>query len=52
MPDPELLNPPDVIVKVTSTAIIMPRLSLDEAADAYRMFKAKDDQCVKVVLKP
>ncbi|WP_114908203.1 zinc-dependent alcohol dehydrogenase [Ornithinimicrobium murale] len=28
------------------------RLSLDEAPEAYRMFRAKSDSCVKVVLRP
>ncbi len=32
--------------------IITHRLSLDEAPQAYEMFKHKQDECVKVVLKP
>jgi threonine dehydrogenase-like Zn-dependent dehydrogenase len=28
------------------------RLELDEAPQAYRMFRDKQDECIKVVLKP
>jgi len=28
------------------------RVPLSEAADAYAMFQAKDDGCIKVVLQP
>jgi threonine dehydrogenase-like Zn-dependent dehydrogenase len=34
------------------TFVITHRLSLDDAAQGYRMFKHKEDGCVKVVLKP
>src|SRR5205085_9625414 len=32
--------------------IITHRMSLDEAPEGYRMFRNKQDDCVKVVLKP
>lgn len=32
--------------------IITHRLKLDEAADGYKMFRDKQDECIKVVLKP
>ena len=32
--------------------IITHRLSIDEAPDAYRIFKEKTDSCIKVVLQP
>jgi threonine dehydrogenase-like Zn-dependent dehydrogenase len=32
--------------------IVTHRLSLDEAPEAYRVFREKRDECVKVVLKP
>ena len=38
--------------KVTLDDIITHRLSLSEAAHAYDIFKKKEDDCVKVVLKP
>ena len=38
--------------EVDPTFVITHRLSLDDAADGYRMFFRKEDGCVKVVLKP
>lgn len=32
--------------------IVTHRMSLDDAPDAYETFKNKQDECVKVVLKP
>jgi threonine dehydrogenase-like Zn-dependent dehydrogenase len=32
--------------------VITHRLSLDEAPDAYKMFRDKQDECIKVVLDP
>jgi threonine dehydrogenase-like Zn-dependent dehydrogenase len=32
--------------------VITHRLSIDQAADGYRMFRDKQDHCIKVVLKP
>jgi threonine dehydrogenase-like Zn-dependent dehydrogenase len=32
--------------------VVSHRLSLDDAPDAYQMFKDKEDQCIKVVMKP
>jgi len=32
--------------------VISHRMKLDEAPDAYRMFRDKQDGCIKVVLKP
>jgi threonine dehydrogenase-like Zn-dependent dehydrogenase len=34
------------------TFIITHRLKLDEAPDAYKTFKAREDGCIKVVLTP
>ena len=42
-PGPTLTDP---------TAIITHRLSLADAPGAYKMFRDKQDGCVKVVLKP
>jgi len=38
--------------EIDPSVIITHRLPLDEAPDAYRMFRDKQDECVKVVLKP
>jgi threonine dehydrogenase-like Zn-dependent dehydrogenase len=38
--------------EVDPTYIITHRLRLEEAPDAYAMFSAKRDGCVKVVLTP
>jgi threonine dehydrogenase-like Zn-dependent dehydrogenase len=32
--------------------VISHKISLDEAPDAYRMFREKSDDCIKVVMKP
>jgi threonine dehydrogenase-like Zn-dependent dehydrogenase len=32
--------------------VITHRLPLDEAANAYKVFRDKEDQCIKVVLRP
>jgi threonine dehydrogenase-like Zn-dependent dehydrogenase len=32
--------------------VISHRFSLDDAPTAYRMFRDKQDQCTKVVMKP
>jgi threonine dehydrogenase-like Zn-dependent dehydrogenase len=32
--------------------VVTHRLRLDQAPDGYRMFRAKEDGCVKVVLRP
>jgi threonine dehydrogenase-like Zn-dependent dehydrogenase len=37
---------------IDATSIITHRLTLDEAPEAYKTFKAHDDGCIKVVLKP
>lgn len=37
---------------IDPTFVITHRLPLDEAPEAYRMFKNKQDDCIKVVLKP
>jgi len=37
--------------RLDPTFVITHRLSLDEAPEGYDMFKSKDDECVKVVLK-
>lgn len=38
--------------KIDPSFVISHRLSLDEAPDAYQMFRDKKDRCTKVVLKP
>ena len=38
--------------EIDPTFIITHRLPLDQAPDAYRMFRDKQDECLKVVLKP
>jgi len=38
--------------KIDPTYIITHRMSLDEAPEAYRIFAHKEDECIKVVLKP
>jgi threonine dehydrogenase-like Zn-dependent dehydrogenase len=38
--------------QIDPSFVITHRLSLDQAPDAYKMFKAKEDDCVKVVMKP
>ncbi|MBW3112412.1 MULTISPECIES: zinc-dependent alcohol dehydrogenase [Bacillaceae] len=44
----------DQIVKgeIDSTSIITHKLKLDEAAKGYQLFNDKDDDCIKVILKP
>ena len=38
--------------EIDPTVVITHRLSLDEAPRAYRIFRDKEDGCIKVVLKP
>jgi S-(hydroxymethyl)glutathione dehydrogenase/alcohol dehydrogenase len=38
--------------KFDATDIITHRLSLDEGEHAYQIFDKKEDNCIKVVLKP
>jgi threonine dehydrogenase-like Zn-dependent dehydrogenase len=38
--------------KIDPTFVITHRLSLKDASEGYRLFDHKDDQCVKVVLRP
>ena len=38
--------------EIDPSFVITHRLPLDEAPQAYRMFRDKQDECVKVVLKP
>ena len=38
--------------EIDPSFVITHRLSLEEAPHAYRMFRDKADQCIKVVLKP
>ncbi len=37
---------------VDPSFVISHRFSLDDAPDAYRMFREKEDECTKVVMKP
>ena len=54
VPDPRVGEPTDAVIRVTSTAICGSdlHLPLDQAPDAYRMFQRKEDDAVKVVLRP
>jgi threonine dehydrogenase-like Zn-dependent dehydrogenase len=38
--------------EIDPTFIITHHMRLDEAPDGYEIFKHKEDECVKVVLKP
>jgi threonine dehydrogenase-like Zn-dependent dehydrogenase len=38
--------------EIDPAGVITHRMSLDEAAQGYRIFKAKEDNCIKVVMKP
>ena len=38
--------------QIDPSFVITHRVSLDEAPDAYKTFKAQEDNCIKVVLKP
>lgn len=38
--------------KIDPSFVITHRLSLDEAPQGYEMFKKKEDNCIKVVMKP
>lgn len=66
--DPVIRDPTDAIVRITLTAIcgsdihlydkympsyvITHRLKLTEGSGAYKMFRDKEDGCIKVVLRP
>jgi threonine dehydrogenase-like Zn-dependent dehydrogenase len=38
--------------EIDPSFIITHRLDLDQADEGYQMFKRKEDECVKVVMKP
>jgi threonine dehydrogenase-like Zn-dependent dehydrogenase len=38
--------------EIDPSFVITHRLPLDEAPKAYKMFRDKEDRCIKVVLKP
>ena len=38
--------------EIDPSFVITHRMSLEEAPEAYRMFRDKQDRCIKVVLKP
>jgi len=38
--------------KINPAEIITHRLTLDQAPEGYKMFRNKEDGCVKVILKP
>jgi threonine dehydrogenase-like Zn-dependent dehydrogenase len=38
--------------EIDPSFVISHRLPIDSAPDAYRMFRDKQDRCIKVVLKP
>jgi threonine dehydrogenase-like Zn-dependent dehydrogenase len=38
--------------EIDPSYIITHRITLDEAPDAYKMFRDKEDDCIKVVLRP
>ncbi len=65
VPDPQILNPRDAVVKITSTAICGSDLHLYdgfvptmEKGDILghefmgEIFNNKQDECIKIVLKP
>ncbi len=61
VPDPQIQQPTDAVIKVTSTAIcgsdlhlyeVLGPLPLTDASAAYSMFQDKRDGRVKVVLQP
>lgn len=38
--------------RLDATDIITPRLSLDKGEHAYEIFNKKENQCIKIVMKP
>jgi threonine dehydrogenase-like Zn-dependent dehydrogenase len=38
--------------RIDPTFVITHRLRLDEAPEGYKMFRDKENQCIKVVLRP
>ncbi len=38
--------------KINPSEMITHKLPLDDATKGYQMFQNKEDQCIKVVLKP
>ena len=38
--------------QIDPSFVITHRLPIDEAADAYKLFRDNKDECIKVVLKP
>jgi S-(hydroxymethyl)glutathione dehydrogenase / alcohol dehydrogenase len=38
--------------EIDSTSIITHKLKLEEAAKGYQLFNKKEDDCIKVILKP
>jgi threonine dehydrogenase-like Zn-dependent dehydrogenase len=38
--------------RIDPSFVITHRMSLDEAPEGYRIFRDKQDECIKVVLKP
>jgi threonine dehydrogenase-like Zn-dependent dehydrogenase len=38
--------------EIDPSMIITHRMSLDDAERGYRMFQNKEDQCIKIVMKP
>lgn len=54
VPDPQLKEPTDVIVKVTSTGLCGSdlHLPLAQPPQAYEMFQKNQDGAVKVVFEP
>jgi threonine dehydrogenase-like Zn-dependent dehydrogenase len=38
--------------EIDPSRVISHRMKLDEAADGYKMFRDKEDHCIKIVLKP
>jgi threonine dehydrogenase-like Zn-dependent dehydrogenase len=38
--------------EIDPSFVITHRLKLDDAPEAYTMFRDKEDECIKVVLKP
>jgi threonine dehydrogenase-like Zn-dependent dehydrogenase len=38
--------------EIDPSFVITHKLDLDKAPEAYKIFREKDDKCIKVVLKP
>jgi threonine dehydrogenase-like Zn-dependent dehydrogenase len=39
-------------LKIDPSFVITHRMRLDDAPDGYEIFKHKEDECIKIVLRP